>query len=299
VIDGLGVHFIHARSPHPGALPLVLTHGWPGSVVEFLGVIDGLTNPDDPADAFHVVAPSLPGYGWSDRPTVRGWNVDRIALAWEQLMAGLGYEHYGAQGGDWGALVTTRLGQVSDHVIGLHVNMLMVDLDKVPTDDLTSREQHALARYHDFSTGGRGYATQQSTRPQTLGYGLVDSPAGQCGWITEKFQAWTDCDGHPENALTRDTILDNISAYWFTATAASSARLYWEGSRQVDRNEVSVPAGVSVFPLEMFPASRRWAETRFTDLRWFDELDRGGHFAALEQPAAFVDQVRAFFRTVR
>jgi pimeloyl-ACP methyl ester carboxylesterase len=300
VIDGLGIHFIHTRSPHPSALPLVLTHGWPGSVVEFLAVIDGLTNPADPADAFDVVVPSLPGYGWSDKPTRTGWNVPRIALAWDQLMARLGYQRYGAQGGDWGAMVTTSLAQrVPSHLVGIHVNTAIVAADKVPMDDLTAIEQAALARAGERSTWGMGYGIQQSTRPQTLGYGLVDSPAGQCAWIAEKFHDWTDCDGHPEKVLSKDQMLDNISVYWFTAAAASSARLYWENLQQIDTNEVPVPSGVSVFPQEVRLVSRRWAETRFTDLRWFGELDRGGHFAAFEQPAAFLDEVRGFFRTVR
>src|SRR5262249_38682146 len=179
-IDGLDIHFIHARSPHARALPLVLTHGWPGSVVEFLGVIDGLTNPRDPDDAFHVVVPSLPGYGWSDKPVGTGWNIPRIARAWDQLMGRLGYQHYGAQGGDWGAMVTTSLAQqMPNHIIGIHVNLAIVAADKLPMDDLTAVEQRALARVDEHATWGMGYAIQQSTRPQTLGYGLVDSPAGQ------------------------------------------------------------------------------------------------------------------------
>jgi pimeloyl-ACP methyl ester carboxylesterase len=300
IIDGLGIHFIHARSPHPAALPLVLTHGWPGSVVEFLDLIEQLTDPEDPADAFHVVVPSLPGYGWSDKPTATGWNVPHIALAWDQLMAHLGYDRYGAQGGDWGAMVTTSLGQqVPDHVAGIHVNLAIVALDKAPMDDLTGAEQSGLARMGEHAKWGMGYSTQQSTRPQTLGYGLVDSPAGQCAWIAEKFHEWTDCHGHPENAVSRDRLLDNISVYWFTATAASSARLYWESLREINTQEVPVPAGVSVFPHEILPVSRRWSETRFTDLRWFGEHDKGGHFAAMEQPAALLDDVRGFFRTVR
>jgi pimeloyl-ACP methyl ester carboxylesterase len=299
-VDGLGIHFVHARSPHPGALPLVLTHGWPGSIVEFLGVIDALTRPDDPADAFHVVAPSLPGYGWSDKPTAPGWGVPRIARAWDQLMGRIGYGRYGAQGGDWGAMVTTSLGQQApERVVGIHVNMAIVAFGRVPMDDLTDREQACLARAGDHATWGMGYSSQQSTRPQTLGYGLVDSPVGQCAWIVEKFHEWTDCDGHPERALTRDQILDDVSVYWFTGTAASSARLYWESFRDIDTTEVPLPSGVSVFPHELVRVSRRWAETRFTDLRWFGEPARGGHFAALEQPAAFVEEVRGFFRQIR
>ncbi len=299
-IDGLGIHFIHAPSPHAGALPLVLTHGWPGSVVEFLGVIDELTNPADPADAFHVVAPSLPGYGWSGKPASAGWGVPRIARAWDELMGRLGYQRYGAAGGDWGAMVTTSLAQqCPGHLAGIHVNMPIVAFDRVPMDDLTDREQAALARLGDHANWGMGYSSQQSTRPQTLGYGLTDSPAGQCAWIAEKFREWTDCDGYPENALTKDQLLDNISVYWFTATAASSARLYWESFRDADTTAVTMPSGVSVFPHELLRVSRRWAETRFTDLRWFGEPGKGGHFAAFEQPAAYVHEVCQFFRQVR
>ncbi|MCL9761706.1 epoxide hydrolase family protein [Frankia sp. AiPa1] len=299
-LDGLGIHFLHVPSPHPGALPLLLTHGWPGSVVEFLGVIDALTNPPDPADAFHLVIPSLPGYGWSDKPTSPGWGTRRIARAWDDLMARLGYERYGAQGGDWGAMVTTSLAQQRpDRLAGVHINMPLVPFGPAPGEELTAREQAALDRLTEHTTWGMGYSTQQSTRPQTLGYGLADSPAGQCAWIVEKFHAWTDCDGHPEKALSRDQILDDISVYWFTGTATSSSRLYWESLRTVDFDEVAVPSGISVFPGEIFQTSRRWAERRFTDLRWFGEPARGGHFAAFEQPALFVDEVRRFFRLVR
>ena len=299
-LDGLGIHFIHARSPHDGAMPLLLTHGWPGSVVEFLKVVEPLTNPPDPADAFHVFAPSLPGYGFSDKPTAPGWNLDRIADAWDDLMGRLGYERYGAQGGDWGAMVTTSLGlRHADHLTGIHVNMAIVPLDKAPMDDLTPEEQEALAHVAEHSRWGMGYSSQQSTRPQTLGYGLTDSPAGQCAWIAEKFHAWTDCDGHPEKALTKDEMLDNISVYWFTATAASSARLYWESFKSVNMAPLTLPSGISVYPGEIFKLSRRWAETRFTDLRWFNRLPKGGHFAAFEQPESFVDEVRNFFRLVR
>ena len=300
VVDGLGIHFLHVRSPHQGALPLILTHGWPGSIVEFLEVIEPLTNPADPADAFHVVVPSLPGYGFSDKPTSPGWDIQRIAQAWDELMGQLGYERYGAQGGDWGAMVTTSIGQqFPERVAGIHLNMGVVPLDKAPMDDLTPAEQSALAGVAEHAASGMGYSSQQSTRPQTLGYGLTDSPAGQCAWIGEKFWAWTDCDGHPENALSKDQMLDNITVYWLTATAASSARLYWESFKKVNAEQVSLPSGISVFPHEILRLSRRWAETRFTDLRWFNTLDEGGHFAAFEQPARFVDEVRSFFRLVR
>jgi pimeloyl-ACP methyl ester carboxylesterase len=303
-VDGLGIHALHVRSPEPDALPLVLTHGWPGSVVEFLDVLGPLADPrahgGDPADAFHVVAPSLPGYGRSDAPTEPGWDVDRIARAWVGLMGALGYDRFGAQGGDWGAAVTGSLGrQAPDHVLGIHVNMPTVGPDRATLDDLTPDEQRTLEDMAEHRATGMGYSTQQSTRPQTLGYGLTDSPAGQCAWIVEKIWAWTDNDGHPESALTRQQILDDVSTYWFTGTATSSARLYWESFRDRHRDPIAVPSGISIFPHEIFRPSRRWAERRYTDLRWYETLDRGGHFAAWEQPATFVDQVRGFFRLVR
>ena len=303
-VDGLGIHFLHVRSPEADALPLVLTHGWPGSVVEFLKVLGPLTDPrahgGDPADAFHVVAPSLPGYGWSDKPSATGWNVPRIARAWDTLMHALGYERYGAQGGDWGAGITTTMGeQQPDGLVGIHLNMAVATPDRDTMSDLTPAEQQALDDLSQHLKTGTGYSTQQSTRPQTLGYGLTDSPAGQCAWIAEKFWAWTDCDGHPENALSKDEMLDNISLYWFTATAASSARLYWESFNSSHRSEVPVPSGISIYPREIVRPSRRWCEKRYTNLRWYEELERGGHFAAFEQPASFVEQLRGFFRLVR
>ena len=303
-VDGLGIHYLHVQSPEPDALPLVLTHGWPGSIVEFLDVIGPLADPrahaGDPADAFHVVAPSLPGYGWSDKPARTGWSVERIAPAWHDLMSRLGYDRYGAQGGDWGAGVTDRLGQLfPDHVGGIHVNMAAVGPDKAMLQDLSPEEQAALDDLAEHRARGAGYSAQQSSRPQTLGYGLTDSPAGQCAWIVEKFWAWTDNDGDPASALSRDRMLDNVSTYWFTATATSSARLYWESFTRRNTDPVTVPSGISVFPREIIRPSRRWAERRYTDLRWYEAPDRGGHFAAFEQPAAFVDQVRGFFRTVR
>jgi pimeloyl-ACP methyl ester carboxylesterase len=299
-IDGLGIHFIHVRSPHANAVPLILTHGWPGSVVEFLGVIEALANPAEAADAFHVVVPSLPGYGFSDRPDRTGWGLERIADAWDELMQRVGYERYGTQGGDWGAMVATSMAQrFPERVIGVHVNLPVVALGSLDLSDVTPAEQQMLAAIDEHRRWGRGYSEEQSTRPQTVGYGLTDSPVGQCSWILEKFWAWTDCDGHPENALTKEQMLDNISVYWFTATATSSARLYWESLRNVDMRPIEAPSGLSVFPREIIPVSRRWAETRYLDLRWFNELDVGGHFAAFEQPAIFVDEVRSFFRLVR
>jgi pimeloyl-ACP methyl ester carboxylesterase len=303
-IDELAIHFVHVRSPEADALPLVITHGWPGSIVEFHKVIGPLADPaahgGDPADAFHVVCPSLPGYGFSDKPDRHGWDVHRIARVWADLMGRLGYRRYGAQGGDWGAAVTTSLGhQDAEHLAGIHLNMPVAFPDPAGMADLTEAEQATLAALAHYDQWDSGYSKQQSTRPQTLGYGLVDSPAGQCAWIVEKFWSWTDCDGDPLNVLTRDELLDNVMLYWIPGTGASSGRLYWESFRHFDREPVAVPTGCSIFPKEVIRSSRRWVEQRFSDLRHWHELDKGGHFAAFEQPNAFVDEVRAFFRHVR
>jgi pimeloyl-ACP methyl ester carboxylesterase len=310
-IGGLGIHVLDAPSPHRGALPLVLTHGWPGSVVEFLDVLGPLTDPPayggDAADAFHVVCPSLPGYGFSDKPAVAGWGVERIADAWAELMARLGHRRYGAAGSDWGTTISTLLAQRDRaHVAGILVVPPLAAPDPATFGELTPAERAALA---DLERSGReesGYSQQHATRPQTLGYGLVDSPAGLCAWIVEKFRAWTDNDGDPEDALTRDQMLDDVMLYWLPRTGASSARLYWESIRlvsgwftQATADTVDVPTGCSIFPREVPRVSRRWAQQRFTNIRHWHELDRGGHFAALEQPALFVDEVRTFFRLVR
>jgi pimeloyl-ACP methyl ester carboxylesterase len=304
VVDGLGIHFIHARSPQADALPLVMTHGWPGSVVEFLKVIGPLTDPGshggDPADAFHLVLPSLPGYGFSDKPTHTGWGIPRIAAAWEQLMLRLGYDRFGAQGGDWGSMVTSQLGMDHPrHLAGIHLNMPIVFPDPETMEDMTEPEMRALASFDHYQQWDNGYSTQQSTRPQTLGYGLADSPVGQMAWIVEKFWSWTDNDGDPRDALTETELIDNVMLYWLTNSGASSARLYWESFKHLDVREISVPVGCSIFPKEIFQSSRRWAEKRFTDLRHFGVLDAGGHFAAFEQPGTFVDEVRAAFRSMR
>jgi epoxide hydrolase len=310
-IDGLGIHFVHVRSPYPDALPLVITHGWPGSIVEFLKVIEPLTDPDshggDQADAFHVVCPSLPGYGFSDKPTGPGWGVDRIAHAWTHLMARLGYGRYGAQGGDWGTSISKSIGQQdSTHVAGIHLTPPLAAPDPTTLDDLTESERAALAALEDAQEWDSGYSAEQSTRPQTIGYGLVDSPVALCSWIVEKFWSWTDSNGHPENVLSRDELLDNVMLYWLPGTGASSARLYWESIRQVSEwisgsndDKVTVPTGCSIFPKETPRPSRRWAEQRYTDIRYWNELDKGGHFAAFEQPELFVNEVRSFFRLVR
>ena len=303
-IDGLGIHFLHLRSPHPDALPLVLTHGWPGSTVEFNKVARRLSDPTidggDPADAFHVVCPSLPGYGFSDKPTEPGWGVERIARTWMALMARLGYDRYGAQGGDWGSMVTSSIGQQDpEHVAGIHLNMPVAAPDAATFGDLTESETKALADMAHYQQSESGYSKQQSTRPQTLGYGLVDSPAAQCAWIVEKFWAWTDCDGDPTNVLTRDELLDNVMLYWLPGTGASSARLYWESFDTQTLDPVTVPTGCSIFPKEIIRLSRRWAEGRFSDIRSWNELEKGGHFAAFEQPDLFIREVRNFFRLVR
>ena len=304
-LDGLPIHFLHVRSPQQDALPLVLTHGWPGSIVEFMDVLGSLTDPvahgGDPADAFHAVVPSLPGYGWSGKPSRPGWGVQRIADAWAELMSRLGYQQFGAQGGDWGSPVTTHLGaRHAQRVLGIHLNMVYAEPPAGQTA-FTEREQTALAAQRRYRRADSGYARLQGTRPQTLGYGLADSPAGQCAWILEKFWAWSDCAGDPVGVFGADRILDNVSTYWFSSSAASSARLYWESSRTsyLGAETVSVPTGVSLFPKDIYLPTREWASARYTDLRMWHEFDRGGHFAAFEQPEIFIDEVREFFRPLR
>lgn len=303
-LDGLGIHFVHQRSPHPEALPLLMTHGWPGSIVEFQKVIEALTDPTkhggSASDAFHVVCPSLPGFGFSDKPVTPGWNVERIGRAWGALMQRLGYAKYVAQGGDWGAMVTTAIGlNDTANCLGIHLNMPIVMPDPETMGDLTDREKSALSGLKNYADWESGYSKQQATRPQTLGFGLADSPSGQAAWILEKFRAWTDCNGHSENVLSRDEMLDNVMLYWLTNSAASSARIYWESFNAINRDPVTIPTGISMFPKEIFRCSRRWAEKRFQNLVYWNELDRGGHFAAFEQPALFVNEVRNCFRHMR
>ncbi len=301
--DRVTVQVLHAPSPVADALPLVLTHGWPGSVVEFLDVIEPLRDPaahgGDAADAFHVVCPTMPGYGFSDKPTATGWNVERIADAWAELMPALGYERFGAQGGDWGSAVTSALGmRHADRCVGIHINMVSVGPGK-DDGEMTEREQAAMASLQHYRDWDSGYSTQQATRPQTLGYGLVDSPAGQAAWVVEKFWSWADHGGHPEDVFSRDRLLDNVMHYWLPGAGASSGRLYWESFRRGRDGTIDVPSGMSIFPKEIFRASRRWAERRYTDIRHWNELDVGGHFAAFERPDVFVNEVRTFFRHVR
>ncbi len=307
-IDGAHVHFLHVRSPEPGALPLIITHGWPGSIAEFLNVIGPLADPrshgGDPADAFHVVAPSMPGYGFSGPTRERGWNMRRVAAAWAQLMSWLGYGRYGAQGGDWGSGISRELGVIdAAHVVGVHVNMLNAP---VPTDPaelagLTATEQARLEVAARFRAEGRGYGMIQSTRPQTLAYALTDSPVGQLAWIVEKFREWTDSTARPEDAVDRDQMLTNVTIYWLTGTAGSSARLYYETAHsgaQGPPEPALVPTGVAVFPREIAPPIRRFAERSNNIVHW-SEFDRGGHFAAMEVPDLLVGDVREFFRLVR
>ena len=311
-IDGLPIHFIHARSPRPGALPLIITHGWPGSVIEYLKVIAPLTDPasrgGDPADAFDVVLPSLPGYGFSGQPDRPGWGVERIAAAWAELMARLGYRRYGAVGSDWGTSVTASLGQQDPgHVAGIHlVPPSGPDPAAAAAGDLTEAERETLASLQRTAESDSGYSREHATRPQTIGYALTDSPAALCAWIIEKFWSWTDHGGHLENVLTRDELLDNLMLYWLPGTGASAARLYWESISQVNEwisgaaaGPVIVPVGCSIFPAELQQPSLRWAQRRFPDIRYWGEPARGGHFAAFEQPELFVNEICSFFRLIR
>ncbi|MFT4518605.1 MAG: pimeloyl-ACP methyl ester carboxylesterase [Halioglobus sp.] len=307
-IDGVDIHFIHQRSKHDNALPMILSHGWPGSLVEFHKIINPLVDPTatggSAADAFHVVIPCLPGYGFSGKPTSTGTSVENIGRMWGQLMARLGYDRYVAQGGDWGAIITQSMAITeTEHCAGIHVNMPLVIPDPDTMDNLTEQEQSALAAMGAYGDVGSGYSKQQSTYPQTLGYGLADSPVGQMAWVVEKFYNWTDCetDGvkHPENVLTRDELLDNVMVYWLNNAGASSARLYWESFNVGSFDPIDMPVGCSIFPHEIFRSSRRWAEKRFSNLIHWNELDKGGHFAALEQPETFMEEVRTCFRALR
>ena len=306
-IDGIRIVFAHARSPHPEALPLILTHGWPGSVVEYMKVIGPLSDPDDASDAFHVVCPSLPGYGFSGKPDRTGWRVERIARAWAILMERLGYSRYGAAGSDWGTSVSTLLGhQDRAHVVGIHLIPPLAGPDPATFADLADAEQAALASLEYSAEWDSGYSREHATRPQTIGYALVDSPAALGAWVVEKFWSWTDHSGSLDAILSRDEVLDNLMLYWLPGTGASSARLYWESIRQVNEwisgsgtATVDVPVGCSVFPRELQRPSRRWAARRFADIRYWNEPAQGGHFAAFEQPELFVNEVRSFFRLVR
>jgi pimeloyl-ACP methyl ester carboxylesterase len=318
-IDGVEIHFIHVRSPHEDALPLIMTHGWPGSVIELLETIGPLTDPTahggDAADAFHLVLPSLPGYGFSGEPTELGWENGRIASAWAELMDRLGYDRYVAQGGDVGAAVTDAMGRIGpEGLLGIHINLLIAAVgreDQLPAESEPERATHAAVK--TFTTDGFGYFLEQSTRPQTIGYPLLDSPVGLAAWLldhdTDSYYKISRAfvDGEPVGNLTRDTIVDNITLYWLTGTGASAARWYWELGRFQAAAEaageapppVTVPVGFTTFPDEIFAAPRSWVEAVYPGLAYFNEVDRGGHFAAWEEPELFCAELRAAFGSLR
>jgi pimeloyl-ACP methyl ester carboxylesterase len=306
-IDGIGIHFIHARSSHANALPIIFTHGWPGSFVEFLDIIGPLTEPTrfggSADDAFHVVVPSLPGFAFSDKPSETGWDVERIAKAWATLMERLGYQRWVAQGGDWGSGVTHTLAHLRPPgLIAAHVNWPFVFPPK-QSENPAPAEKRAFERAAWFLGEQSGYFREQSTRPQTIGYAVADSAAGQALWIYEKFHAWTDNHGNPEDALSLDAMLDDISLYWFTNTAASSARIYWEntqrGRASFSQGRIELPMAASIFPREIFCPPKEWAQALWPNLFYWNELDKGGHFAAFEQPKLFAAEMRNAFRSQR
>jgi microsomal epoxide hydrolase len=314
-IDGADVHFLHVRSPHAGARPLLLTHGWPGSVAEFLDVIGPLTDPGtyggDPADAFHLVIPSIPGFGFSTPTGGTGWGTARVAAAWAELMRRLGYDRYIAQGGDAGSVISLGIGRAdAEHVAGVHVNMLMTFPSGDPAElaGLGEADLARLGQLSRFDTELSAYMKLQSTRPLTLSYALTDSPVGQLAWIVEKFREWTDSEKVPEDAVDRDRMLAIVSTYWFTATAGSSAMLYFEDAEGLRRigaaggalpPPVTVPVGVAVFPHDILLPVRRLADRDLPNIVQWSEFDKGGHFAALEQPDALAHEVVEFFHPLR
>ncbi len=316
-IDGVDIHFIHVRSKHDDTLPLVITHGWPGSVIELLGVVGPLTDPTAHGgraeDAFDLVLPSIPGYGFSAEPTELGWNPGRIAQAWSELMHRLGYTRYVAQGGDVGAAVTDALGrQAPEGLLGIHMNLLLAGLaGGYPSADPSAEERAALEAIATFRTTGNGYLIEQDTRPQTIGYALLDSPVALAAWMLDHDTDTYDkisrafLDGQPSGNLTRDHIVDNVTLYWLTGTGVSAAREYWESAQAAvraagqARPPVSLPVGFTTFPGEIFRAPRSWVEKSYPNVTYFNEVDRGGHFAAWEEPELFASEVRAAFRSLR
>jgi len=313
-IDGVDIHFIHVRSKHPNALPLIMTHGWPGSVFELLKTIGPLTDPTKyggrAEDAFDLVLPSMPGYGFSGRPKVTGWNPERMARAWAELMKRLGYKRYVAQGGDWGSVIADKMAkQAPQGLLGIHVNMpatvppevakILASGGPAPAE-LSPEEKIAFDGMEALYKKGSGYALMMVTRPQTLGYSLSDSPVGLAAWFYDKFADWTDTGGNPERALTRDEMLDDITLYWFTNTGTSGARLYWENNaNNFNAVDTSIPAAITVFPGEIYRAPRSWAERAYRKLIYYNKLAKGGHFAAWEQPQLFSEELRKAFRSLR
>jgi pimeloyl-ACP methyl ester carboxylesterase len=303
-IDGVEIHFIHKRSQHTAATPLLITHGWPGSVLEYLDILDALTDPTQhggsPDDAFHVVLPALPGFGFSSKPRDTGMGVPKIATLWETLMTRLNYSEFHAHGGDWGSIVTQAvLLQEETACTAGHCTLPIVLPDETTLGDPQPDELDALESFQFYNDWDSGYSKQQSTRPQTLGYGLADSPSGQMAWIVEKFAFWMDCERngfrHPENVLSKDQLLDNVTLYWATNSAASSARLYWESFNTPNLNPITRPMALSVFPKEIMRTSERWARARFHNLVHFNnQFERGGHFAALEVPDTLVSELRTW-----
>jgi len=316
-IDGQDIHFIHAKSSHADALPLIITHGWPGSIIEMLRVIGPLTDPTahggSAGDAFDLVIPSLPGYGFSNEPTELGWNVGRVAGAWAELMRRLGYTRYVAQGGDVGAAVTDAMGrQAPSGLLGIHLNLLLAGLGGgYPSADLSPEEQAALDAINVFRTSGNGYLIEQNTRPQTVGYALQASPVALAAWMldhdTDSYDKISRAflDGQPSGGLTRDHVLDNITLYWLTGTGASAARSYWENTQAAaraagqPRPEVKLPVGFTTFPGEIWRTPRSWVEKSYPNVTYFNEVDRGGHFAAWEEPELFATEIRAAFKPLR
>ena len=306
-IEGLDIHFIHIKSPHEEAKPLIISHGWPGSIVEFHKVINPLIDPvsfgGKAEDAFHLVCPTLPGYGFSGKPSQTGTGVERIAELWDILMNKIGYSKYFAQGGDWGSAITIAIGkQNKGSCQGIHVNMPFAPPTKEAIENPSKRDKIAFEGLGYYQEWGSGYSKQQSTRPQTLGYGLVDSPIGQASWIIEKFYEWTDCNGHPENILNKEELIDNVMFYWLTKSAISSARLYWESFGSFGGNpeeKLELPIGCSIFPKEISRTPRSWAEQIYSNIVYWNELKKGGHFAAFEQPEIFINEIRNCFKEMR
>jgi len=313
-IDGLDIHFIHVRSRHPNALPLIMTHGWPGSVFELIKTVGPLTDPTAHGgraeDAFDVVLPSMPGYGFSERPKATGWGPDRMARAWDVLMKRLGYRRYVSQGGDWGSVVADVMArQAPPGLLGIHVNMpatVPPEIAKAltaggpPPPGLSAEEQVAYEGMDALYKKGSGYALMMVTRPQTLGYSLADSPVGLAAWFYDKFADWTYSGGDPERSLTRDEMLDDITLYWLTNTGTSGARLYWENNaNNFAAVDISIPAAVTVFPGEIYKAPKSWTERAYHKLIYYHPVDKGGHFAAWEQPQLFSEELRAAFRSLR